>query len=96
MEKLLAPIEIEMKIFFTDGRKVGTATIRLGYGHVPTEKEILERVKKFRDDEMANLAGNNFKLMTAEEFFNHIVQEQTGSSENFAIPAKYRSYSSDL
>lgn len=82
------PIEAEMKVVITDGESFGVATIGLGFGSFPTEKEIADRIAKFESKELADLKG--YRLATAPELWDYACLEKTG--QTFATPASYREF----
>lgn len=82
------PIEAEMKVVITNGARFGVATIGLGFGKYPTEKEIAERIAKFEREELAEIDG--YRLATAPELWDYACLERTG--ERFAVPASYQQF----
>ncbi len=68
--KIQGPVEIEMKVYITDGKRSGAATIGMGLGSYGLdEQRMRDRVQQFVDEEMP--AG--FRLMNKREFFDHAV-----------------------
>lgn len=72
--KIQGPVEIEMKVYITDGKQRGAATIGMGMGSYGLdETRMRERVSKFVDEEMPP----GFRLMTKREFFDTAVLPPT-------------------
>lgn len=68
--RIQGPVETEIKVYITDGKRSGAATIGMGLGAFGlTEDRMRERVKKFAAEEMPP----GFRLMTKREFFDHCV-----------------------
>lgn len=82
------PIEAEMKVVIANGESFGVATIGLGYGGFPTEKEVQERIQRFEREELAGLQG--YRLATAPELWDYACLEKAG--QTFATPAAYREF----
>jgi hypothetical protein len=82
------PIEAEMKVVITNGESFGVATIGLGFGSFPTDKEVKERIERFEREELAGLSG--YRLASAPELWDYACLERAG--ETFATPATYRDF----
>lgn len=67
--KIQGPVEIELKVHVTDGKRNGVATIGMGVGQYPEASSFRERVQRFERDEMPE----GFRLMTKREFFDTAV-----------------------
>ena len=89
--KIQGPVEVEMKVYITDGKRQGAATIGMGMGAFGlTEERMRERVQKFAAEEMPE----GFRLMTKREFFDHAilppqrVQDEDGEvyTQRWAMP----------
>lgn len=88
--KIQGPVEIEIKVNITNGEGIaGVATIGMGVGKYPTEKEMRDRVAKFEQDEMPE----GFRLMTKREWWETVcppTYEEDVDGEripvHFAIP----------
>lgn len=85
------PAEIEAKVVISNGEQVGVATIGLGHGCMPSNIEVCERIRKFAEDELSTMAPG-YRLLTASEYFDHMVEEKTGSAVKFATPAEWREF----
>lgn len=82
---LKAPIETEMLISIIsldEPIRVGTVTFGLGAGNYPTPEKMKASLEKFEAEEMPD----GFRLMSKREYFNKLIHEKTGSSEQFALP----------
>jgi hypothetical protein len=66
--KIVAPIQVEMKVSITDGNVQGVATIGFTAGCFPTEVDMREVLDKFERENM--LEG--FRLMTKREWWDTI------------------------
>lgn len=66
MAKLQAPIEVELKVSITDGKRNGVVTIGMPLGQYIEASQLRDRVQKFVNDEMPD----GFRLMTKREWFN--------------------------
>lgn len=91
LEKLKAPIQIKIAVYVTDEEKIGKITIVFGIGQIPTEEEIINRVKNMKNKELKNL-GENWRFITPEELFNLSMQEKYGDTEEYALPIFARDY----
>lgn len=89
--KIQGPVEIEIKVYITDGKRRGSATIGMGLGSYSLdEQRMRDRVQKFVDEEMPD----GFRLMTKREFFDNKVvppipaEDDDGEFylQRFAIP----------
>lgn len=89
--KIQGPVEIEIKVYITDGKRSGAATIGMGLGSFGlAEQRMRERVQKFAAEEMPD----GFRLMTKREFFDHAVlppqrvEDDDGEvyTQRFAMP----------
>lgn len=89
--KIQGPVEIEIKVYITDGKRSGAATIGMGLGSFGlTEVRMRERVQKFAAEEMPD----GFRLMTKREFFDHAIlppqrsEDEDGDvrTQRFALP----------
>lgn len=68
--KIQGPVEIEIKVYITDGKRKGAATICMGMGaYGLDEQSMRERVAKFAEAEMPP----GFRLMTKREFWDFAV-----------------------
>lgn len=80
--KLKGPYETDVRVHITDGEREGQITISLSLGEEPTLEQINECVEKAK----ATAAEAGFRLMTKPEFFNVMMRERLGATENFACP----------
>lgn len=77
--KIQGPVEIELKVYITDGEMSGVATVGMG-GKFPTAEELRERVAKFAAEDMPE----GFRLMDKREYWDYVCREQFGT--RFALP----------
>lgn len=80
--KLEGPYETSIAVHITDGEREGKITINLTLGTPPTRQEIAECVAKAKE----TAEENGFRLMSKMEFFNAMMRERLGATENFACP----------
>lgn len=85
---MIGPVQIEAKIHFRVGGRLGSATFGFPVGQPVTEQDILAAIgqsitsirKQFDEAE----------LLDAETFFNAVlVAEKTGRRGNFALPDSF-------
>jgi len=81
--KIQAPVQVDIKVHFTDGKHAGEVTIGFRIGKVPTDKEIRERIAKFEREELPKLLPGA-TLMTKRQFWDQLCMENYG--ERFALP----------
>lgn len=80
---LKGPYEVSVIVHVTDGDETnGAVTISCTMGHPPTEKDIDDCVKKAEKA----VSDQGFRLMNKSEFFNQMMRERLGATENFACP----------
>lgn len=87
--KIQGPIEVNIEISITDGKRAGVATIGLGKGRYPTEAEMREAVAEFERESMPD----GFRLMTKREWWDTVLpptyeEDEDGSrhATHFAVP----------
>lgn len=87
--KIQAPIEVNIEVCITDGKRTGVATIGLGKGWYPTEQEMRDAVAKFERESMPK----GFRLMTKREWWDTVLPPSCEEDEDgnrhmtrFAIP----------
>jgi len=85
------PYSVEIKVHIIDDEKEkrGKATIGMGNGSMPTEKEVAERIKKFATVELPELAPG-YRLQTASELWDSICFDEVG--QTFSVPAAFREF----
>jgi len=80
-----APIDIELKIHVTDGENEGVVTYTMPAAKFPTiedlQKAIIEAEKSVKET-----AGEDFRLMNKQEWFDQWMRQKTGINTRFAIP----------
>lgn len=79
--KIQAPISVELKVGFTDGKRAGIVTVSLGNGFFPTEGEMREAIANV---EKGKDLPEGFRLMTKREWWDHLCAEEFG--QRFALP----------
>lgn len=67
--KIQGPIEVELKVYITDGKRTGIATIGMGKGLFPSEDDLRKRIEAFAANEMPE----GFALMTKRQFWDQLV-----------------------
>lgn len=82
-------VEIKVHIINDESGQRGEATITMGNGSMPTEKEVAARLEKFSNEQLPKLAPD-FRLQTAPELWDTLCMEEVG--ETFAVPAQFREY----
>lgn len=76
------PIAVELKVYITDGRQVGSATYTHGMGRLPTEAEMPDVLQKVT----ASLP-DGFRLMNRAEASMHYLREERGyRGPNLVVP----------
>ena len=78
MNKLQAPIQVEIKVSITDGTRDGTATLGVALGYYPTEEDLRNRVADFERESMPQ----GFRLMTKREFWDLVCPPITELDED--------------
>jgi hypothetical protein len=79
--KFKAPIEANIEVWITDGKRNGKVTVGLGVGDFPTEEKIREAIESLKTSEELP-AG--FHVMTKREWWDALCAEKFG--ERFAMP----------
>jgi hypothetical protein len=80
---LKGPYEISVIVHVTDGDDAnGAVTITATMGHLPTQEDIDDCLKKAENA----VAEQGFRLMNKSEFFNQMMRERLGATEKFACP----------
>jgi hypothetical protein len=87
-DKVKFPIEAEIKIVITNGSGFGVATVGMGFGNIPSDQDVRERIARFEREELSDLPG--YRLATAPELWDYACLERTG--ETFATPAAWRKF----
>jgi hypothetical protein len=86
-EKLIGPITLEAKVYFTnaDGDVTGSANVGLGAGRPVT----LEALHRAVGQTLAALP-DDCRLLSPDAFFNKVlVKEKTGRIGHFATPSSF-------
>ena len=76
--KLQAPVLLEMKVYITDGDSIGIVTFAFEKGKYPTEQEMRKAV----ETSAAQAENLGHRLMTKEEFFNHMMPPCSDEDED--------------
>lgn len=76
------PYETQLIVHVTDGETVGALTMTLTMGNIPTQEDIDEAIQKAKEA----TEGQGFRLMNKMEFFNQMMKERLGATEQFACP----------
>lgn len=92
LEKLKAPIQMKMVVYVTNNIQIGKITIEFEIGQIPTEEEIINRVIKYKNSELKDQLGENWRFITPEELFNLSMQEKYAATEEYALPISARDY----
>lgn len=82
--KMHGPVEIEVKVCITDGERYGVVTIGMGMAKYPTQKELVDRVEKFIDEELDDQAPG-FRAVTKREYWDYICHEKA-LGQRLAMP----------
>lgn len=83
--KLLGPYRVEVQAHCTDGENYCVAKYLLGIGKEPTQEHVMEACTNAADEVREQL-GENWRLCTKREFFDHLMAEMTRTDERFALP----------
>ncbi len=80
------PLQMDAKIYITDGKQVGAVTFGFPVCHIPDEDAIAEAVKKSLE-----ALPPGFRLMDRHETYNHWLREEKnyrGPQMSFSSVAK--------
>jgi hypothetical protein len=67
--KIQGPVEVELKVYITDGMRTGVVTIGMGKGRYPSEADLRKRIEAFAADQMPD----GFSLMNKRQFWDELV-----------------------
>jgi len=79
--KLYGPYETSIVIHFTDEDQNAAVTVNLTMGRVPTKEDIDEAIEKAVEG-----VPDGFRLLNKDEFFNLMMRQRLGATENYACP----------
>lgn len=92
-KRFKAPIQMEMVIYVTNDTKIGKITINFEIGQIPTEEEVINRIKRFKNNnELVEQLGEDWRFMTPEEMLNSYLQDKYGALEKYALPLPLTKY----
>ena len=83
--KMFGPYEIEVKVHFTDGERVGSASWTGPMGRPMTHEELAHALVE-TEATVKDELGEDFRLCTKREFFDIMMQERLGTDEKIALP----------
>lgn len=79
-----APIEFEMKVMVTDGKRNAAVTCSLPSGKIPRAEAVNKLIEQSIKEVQQTMP--EFRLMTKREFWDHICEERAGGGARFAMP----------
>lgn len=83
--ELYGPFDVDVKVYCTDGEQVAVATYGLGRSTYATPENVPDALAKV-EAQMKEQMGDEWRLCTKREYFDHLMTEMTGSGERFALP----------
>ena len=84
--KMNGPVVIEIKVLLTDGTQQVEATYVCPAGMFPTADFIQHAMDAAMKQVQETLGNGNWRLANKREFWDFIMEENTGTDEKFALP----------
>ena len=83
--ELKGPFEISVKVHLTDGAQEATANYSMPVAKFPTEAEVRKALSE-AEAKAKESVGPDWRLMNKREFFDVLMNNLTGTDEQFALP----------
>lgn len=83
--KMYGPYDLEIKVYITDGEQFGKANVVLPRSEVPSHDTVNEWVDK-AVEQVREQMGDEWRLCTKQEYYDQLMQEVTGTDQQFALP----------
>ena len=81
--KLHGPVQMSMEVHGVLGDQIAKVTFTFPFGKFPTQEEIQAGIEKAMDQ--VHESHPDVRLMTKREFWDHMMEEFTGTNERFAM-----------